>query len=240
MKDLFAGLLPEIAAFYTERLQGNPDYAGGYEFLYNPEAACCKETKILLLTINPQEGEQQIMVKEPCQKTHGFWQEGEFKIKAQLWNLFEELRKNLAPHSRESAETFASNQVIASSAVPYRTHDANVITQDMWMFSRYLWGRIWAAWEPRLIIAMGLGAYHFAGSYFGFRYRALPERLCPGTGNNPDNRWIQFEKPDGQRITLAGFPHFSRYPAFPQNYHPDSPACEFLREVCLNSGLARA
>ena len=236
MKKMFADLLPDIASFYTSRLKGKPAYDWGYEFLYNPEAACRKETKILLMTINPQAGERQVIVDTPCPARHAFWC-GTFKIQHQLHSLFQELQRIVAPSSTDAVQDFASQHVIASSAVPFRTHSSGEITPDMWMFSRYLWGRIFQQWEPRLILTIGYEAYHFAGAFFGFHYRALPENPSDA-GKTPGNRWMRFEKNGKAQITLAGFPHFSRYPAFPQTYDHNSPACAFLREVCA-SGLKK-
>jgi hypothetical protein len=228
MKTLFAGLLREIRDFYTSRLQGDPKYDGGYEFLYNPEEACRKETKILLLTINPQAGGTRMMVETPCPERHALWS-GEYKIRPQLLRLFQELRKNLAPSGGDDEEAFASTRVIASSAVPFRTHSAGDISPDMWMFSRYLWGRVFAEWEPRLILTVGYEAYRFAGAFFGFRYRALPEQP-PDAGKAIAPRWMRFAKNGTTPVTLAGFPHFSRFPVFSAD--PDSPARAFVREVC--------
>ena len=239
MRELFDNLFNDIKFFYEKRVKDNPD-DWGYEFLYNPEAACRKETKILLLTINPQAGKKRPPVDTPCPEEHAFFlQDNEFKIKNQLFCLFRELKKVIEPSSEDSEvniTNFASNHVIASSAVPFRTKSSGEITTDMWMFSRYLWSRIFKEWEPVLIIAVGYEAYNFVGAYFGFQYGALPE-IPTNTEKAIVPRWIQFEKNDRTHITLAGFPHFSRYPAFTKNYDPSSPACSFLREVCGNSLL---
>jgi len=238
MKDQFTGLLSEIAGFYKRWPEGNSVYAGGYEFLYNPESACRKETKILLMTINPRAGTEQVTVLTPCPEEHAFWT-SEYNMDEQIHNLFKELKKLVDPHGQGNEKDFASQHVIASSAVPFRTHNTKQITPDMWRFSRYLWGRVFQVWEPRLVLALGLDAYEFLEIFWSFKYSALPE-----TPQEPEkrvrNRWIQFAKPDGQRITLAGFPHFSRFHAFPKNYTQHSPACSFLREVCASSLMQQA
>ena len=233
MKELFARLLPEIADFYAKWQKSGPEYDWGYEFLYNPEDACRRETKILLMTINPQADARRVIVTTPCPAEHALW-DGAFKMQKQLLRLFEELRNIVAPSGTDSVKEFASHHIIASSAVPFRTHSAGEISPDMWMFSRYLWGRVFKEWEPRLILTVGYEAYKFLGAFFGFRYKPLPENR-PGNGTTIGNRWIQFEKDDGSRITLAGFPHFSYFPAFSRNYDHNSPAYLFLRTVCENS-----
>jgi len=145
MKELFAALLPEIADFYISRLKGKAEYDWGYEFLYNPEEACRKETKILLLTINPHAGEKPVFVDTPCPVKHALWS-SEYKIKPQMLRLFKELKKIVEPFSEESDELFVSKHVIASSVVPFKTHSSREITPDMRMFSRYLWGRVFREW----------------------------------------------------------------------------------------------
>ena len=234
MKELFAELLSEIAAFYEKRVKGKPN-DWGYEFLYNPESACRKETKILLLTINPQAEEKRVIVDTPCPIQHAFWS-NQFKIRNQLHCLFHELKKIVEPSSKDSDELFASKHIIASSVVPFRTHFSRDITPDMWMFSRYLWSRVFKAWEPALIIAVGYEAYNFVGAFFGFQYRALPENIPKQDEiKKIKPRWIQFAKSDSSRITLAGFPHFSRFHTFTKNSEHNALACSFLREVCENS-----
>ena len=100
------------------------------------------------------------------------------------------------------------------------------------MFSRYLWGRIFKTWEPRLIVAIGHEAYSFAGEFFGYAYRAEKEHPLPAHRENRYNKWMQFTRPDGKRITLAGFPHFAYNPAFTDKDGQYPASCDFLREVC--------
>ena len=240
MKDLLQSLLSEIHAFYD-----SIPYRWGYEFLYNTGEACRTETKILLLTINPKADPKK---KYPIPETpwhtaeHAFWAPGnEFKIRKQLHGLFHELNQALAlgGHNQCSdaqldAREFAVKHVIAASAVPYRTVGAGDISTEMWMFSRYLWRRILDAWEPRLIVAVGHEAYDFMGQILGCAYRAEKEHSLPAHVQTVHNTWIQFQRPDENRITLAGFPHFARFPAFSENAGQYSASCDFLRELCRN------
>lgn len=209
----------------------------GFHFGYSPEDSWRPDTKVLLLTLNPQARDTTtnrnslIIPDSPWPEKNAFLDPGNpFDIKRDILLIFAEIARHMADRdikiSYEDAklQEFVDTQMVLASYVPFRTNSKADIAPPMWDFAKNnYWNRILELWQPELIIAVG--ADPFAGmktlySEMGWvvpkkapqePIRAYHDKKYESKGNF---RFCDCTHPrSGAKTVLLGVPH----PAYKQH-----------------------
>lgn len=226
---------------------------GGFNLAYSPEATWSENTKILILTINPQlnatDGTPKPEIPDtPYPESHAFFDpDNKFRIKRPVQGLLWELARLYEPGGQgdplQQARDFAMRHVAMASFAPWRTVNQTELSESQWAFAaKELWGRVFAIWQPELIVAIGTQPFIRTRELFRNDEIKYGEKRIRDFQEQPQKlkkglklKHVLISRL--KRIDLAGLPHpaahgNSGYPVyFPDNADELSPVGRFLKWV---------
>lgn len=174
MNDKTAELKKVCKEIFKDMAQKNTELGEksyGFHFTYSPEKSWRPDTKVLLLTINPQSKDVRtnqdtpFVPETPWPKDNDFFRpNNKFDIKNRILTILAEIashklgQKVGAACENETLKNFVNDNVVLASYVPFRTRSTgkDSLTQEMMDFAQEkYWSKILNIWHPELIIATG-------------------------------------------------------------------------------------
>ena len=149
------------------------DKSWGFHFTYSPEKSWRDDTKVLLLTINPQSWDMEtnsnklFIPNSIWPDNNDFFAPPDFKIRKPILTLLREIaihKKIMGVKGAEQLEkniilnSFVDENVVIASFVPFRTPSSTsrYLPNSMKQFSEEkYWNKILQIWRPNLIITIG-------------------------------------------------------------------------------------
>lgn len=205
----------------------------GFHFTYSPEKSWRPDTKVLLLTLNPQswDGRERrhkpIIPSSPWPGSNAFLdRKKSFPVKNDILTILAELgrawtgRELEADCEDEALQKFVDDNVVLASYVPFRTPSGRPkdLPREMKRFAKEnYWNRILPAWQPELVIATGTFPFNglwrilkkMTGQKAPVEERKVSDYQAPDTGPRCRGKYrvCTFTSPSGKGTRLLGVPH---------------------------------
>lgn len=224
-KDIFQEMTRE-----NEEL-GEKSY--GFHFTYSPEKSWRPDTRVLVLTLNPQSWDvkerrhETVLPSSPWpEKNEYLDRENIFPVKNDILTILAAIGRSWTGQalaaSCEDAELkkFVDDNVVLASYVPFRTPSGRPkdLPAEMKQFAKeHYWNRILPVWQPELVIATGTFPFDgirsiltkLAGQKAAVEERKVSDYQAPDTGTRCRGKYrvCDFTFPSGKHTRLLGVPH---------------------------------
>lgn len=205
----------------------------GFHFTYSPEKSWRSNTRVLLLTLNPQSWDvrerrhKTIVPSSPWPKDNDYLdRENIFLVKNDILTILAAIGRSWTGRelkaSCEDAELkkFVDGNVVLASYVPFRTPSGSPkdLPREMKRFAKeQYWNRILPVWQPELVIATGRFPFDgihsilekASGQKAAMEERKVSEYQAPETGPRCRGKYrvCNFTFPSGKNTRLLGVPH---------------------------------
>ena len=223
----------EIFKDMEQKNTGLGEKSYGFHFTYSPEKSWRPDTRVLLLTLNPQSWDARerrhktILPSSPWPKDNDYLdRENIFPLKNDILTILAEIgrsrtgQKLAASCEDGELKQFVDGNVVLASYVPFRTPSGSPkdLPREMKRFAKeHYWNRILPVWQPELVIATGTFPFDgirgilskLAGQKVAVEEKKVSDYQAPGTGPRCRGtyRACNFAFPSGKHTRLLGVPH---------------------------------